>query len=412
MTTRAEKIINRIDTLAALTDQPGMISRVFGTPAFTSASNLLVQWFTEAGLSTRVDNIGNVRGRLNCNIANAKTFVIASHFDTVINAGKFDGPLGIVMGLDLVEHLIAEKIVLPFNVELIAFSDEEGVRYHSTYLGSKVVTGSFDDTLLTKKDNQHIPLSQAIAEMGGDVSQLHTDNIPANEWLGYFEIHIEQGPVLFEADIPVAGVSAIAGQKRAMLTCIGEAGHAGTVPTNMRKDALCCAADCILQLEYYAKNHPHIVATVGTLNISNPASNVIPGNVHLSIDLRSDDEDALDTAWHDIQSLVTEIGHRRNIETQLHLIQSSLPIKCDYTLSFLLKRAIAELGYEVKELVSGAGHDAVPISAVSPVSMMFVRCFKGISHNPAENVETKDIEAAIAVADHFIQHLIKYYNQE
>ncbi len=412
MTTRAEKIISRIDALAALSDEPGMISRVFGTPAFVSASNMLMQWFTEAGLSTRVDNIGNVRGRLTCSTAIAKTFVVASHFDTVINAGKFDGPLGIVMGLDLIEHLIEEKIELPFNIELIAFCDEEGVRYHSTFLGSKVVTGTFDETLLNKKDNREIPLSHAITEIGGDVSKLKSDKIPASEWLGYFEIHIEQGPVLFEAGIPVAGVSAIAGQKRATITCLGEAGHAGTVPTIMRKDALCCAADCILQLEYFAKTHAKIVATVGMLNISNAASNVIPGNVEFSLDVRSDDEDALDTAWHDIQSLVTGIGHKRNIDTQINLVQSSLPVKCDYTLNFLLKRAIAELGYEVKELVSGAGHDAVPISAVSPVSMMFVRCYKGISHNPAEDVEIKDLEAAITVADHFIQNLIKYYNQE
>ena len=412
MTTRAEKIISRIDALAALSDQPGMISRVFGTPAFVSASNMFVQWFTEAGLSTRIDNIGNVRGRLTCSTANSKTFVIASHFDTVINAGKFDGPLGIVMGLDIIEQLIAEKIELPFNIELIAFSDEEGVRYHSTFLGSKVVTGTFDETLLNKKDNREIPLSQAITEIGGDVAKLKRDKIPTGEWLGYFEIHIEQGPILFEAGIPVAGVSAIAGQKRATITCVGEAGHAGTVPTNMRRDALCCAADCILQLEYFAKTHVNIVATVGTLHISNAASNVIPGNVEFTLDVRSDDEDALDTAWHDIRSLVTSIGHKRNIDTQLDLVQSSLPVKCDYTLNFLLKRAIAELGYEVKELVSGAGHDAVPISAVSPVSMMFVRCYKGISHNPAENVEIKDIEAAITVADHFILHLIKYYKQE
>lgn len=412
MTARAEKIMSRINALAALTDQPGIISRVFGTPAFVAATKLLVQWFNEAGLKTRVDNIGNVRGRLNSAVASNKTFVIASHYDTVINAGKFDGPLGIVMGLDIIEHLIAEQITLPFNIELIAFSDEEGVRYHSTYLGSKVVTGNFDNTLLTKKDNQHITLSQAIAQIGGDVSQLNTDKIKEQEWLGYFEIHIEQGPILYEADIPVAGVSAIAGQKRVTITCVGEAGHAGTVPTNMRRDALCCAADCINQLEYFAKKHENILATVGTLHIINAASNVIPGNVNFSVDLRSADEDALDTAWHDIQSLVTGIGHKRNIETQLHLIQSSLPVKCDYTLNFLLKRAIAELGYEVKELVSGAGHDGVPVSLVSPVCMMFVRCFKGISHNPNENVDVKDIEAASIVADHFLLHLIKYYNQE
>ena len=410
--TRAEKIMNRIDALAALTDQPGMISRVFGTPAFVAASHLLVQWFSEAGLTTKVDNIGNVRGRLKSTVATAKTFVIASHYDTVINAGKFDGPLGIIMGLDLMEHLVAEKIELPFNIELVAFSDEEGVRYHSSYLGSKVLTGNFDETLLTKKDDQQLTLLQAIATIGGNATQLLKDNIPAEDWLGYFEIHIEQGPLLYEANIPVASVSAIAGQIRASITYVGEAGHAGTVPMHMRKDALCCVADCINQLEYFAKKHEGILATVGSLHITNAASNVIPGNVNFSIDLRSADEDALETAWHQIQSLLTGIGHKRNIETHIQLIQSSLPVKCDYTLNFLLKRAIAELGYEVKELVSGAGHDGVPISEVSPVCMMFVRCFKGISHNPQENVDLKDIDAAITVADHFLEHLIKYYNQE
>ena len=408
--TRAEQVALRIQALAKCTDDPGCIHRMYGTPAFRTGCKLVESWFKEAGLDTWIDNIGNVRGRLNSD-KTTNTFVIASHIDTVINAGMYDGPLGVVMGLDLVSRLKQLHQKLPFAIELIAFADEEGVRFHTTFLGSKVVAGTFDPETLETKDAGGISLAEAIRSMGSDPGKLSTDRIAEKDWLGYFEIHIEQGPVLYEANQPVAIVTAIAGQKRATLLFTGQAAHAGTVPMHMRSDAACCAAECMLAIEHYAQNHQTIIATVGKFDILNQASNVIPGEVLCSLDVRSASEDDLEVAWQHLEVLVRDIAAKRNIALAITVVQETLPVKCDYHLNFLLKRAIVQAGLPVQELVSGAGHDAVPISAVSPVCMLFVKCFRGISHNPLEAVDTKDIAAALQVSDLFLQNLVNYYNQ-
>jgi allantoate deiminase len=300
---------------------------------------------------------------------------------------------------------------LPFNLELIAFSDEEGVRFHTTYLGSKVVAGSFDEGLLQKKDAAAVSLQEVIELMGGNIRKLSHDAIGKEGWLGYFEIHIEQGPVLYDRNIPAAVVTGIAGQSRVEINFKGEAGHAGTVPMNMRNDALCCAAEFILATEKFALDKKDkVVATVGKLNIANSASNVIPGEVGCTLDLRSADEGQLSAAYQTLQRLCEEVSEKRRIAVEWMLVQSTTPTACDDDLIKTLEDAINASGYEVVKLVSGAGHDAAAISKVAPVSMMFVRCFKGISHNPAENVEIKDIAAAIKVADNFMQNLINKYN--
>lgn len=404
MNERTKKIEWRINELAAISDEKGMISRMFGTKAFVEGRNLIAVWMKAAGLNTHIDNMGNVRGRYNAHKTHAKTFVIASHMDTVVNAGKFDGPLGVILGLDVIAHFISTQSNIPFNIELIAFSDEEGVRFHSTFLGSRVVAGSFDQTLLEKKDADGISLRQVIRSMGGDETKLNTDAIPSPEWLGYFEIHIEQGPVLYEENIPVAVVSAIAGQQRAEIVFTGMAGHAGTVPMNRRADALTCAAEFILETEKFAKSES-IVATVGKLNMLHAASNVIPGEVMLTLDVRSNNESLLQNSYEALKAKATEISATRSITMKWSHIQNTKPVICDNGLSGLLCSSIKDAGYKVMKLVSGAGHDAVAISEVSPVSMLFVRCFKGISHNPLENVESKDLEATIHVADLFLVKL-------
>jgi len=409
---RAQTIMNRINELASITETPGIITRTFGTDAFIKAGMLVFQWMQEAGLQTRVDSIGNVRGRLLSDHKHAKTLVIASHIDSVVNAGKFDGPLGVMMGLDIIEQLIRQKTSLPFHIELIAFSDEEGVRFHTTYLGSKVVAGSFDTGLLSKQDNTGASLKHVLLSRGGGTNNFHSDAIPANDWLCYFEIHIEQGPVLYEKDLPVAIVTAIAGQKRVAITFKGEAGHAGTVPMHMRKDALSAASEFILAAEKIAANHPHhVVATVGKLDISHAASNVIPGEVNCTLDVRSADETVLSSFYSDLEQLAQEICSRRGIDLEWKPVQETSAVICDPTLNELLAKAIQQSGHEVIELVSGAGHDAVAVAPVSPVAMLFVRCFKGISHNPLENVELKDIAAAVEVSDKFINYLTQKYNQ-
>ena len=405
---RAETILQRINELASVSEDEGCITRTYGTKEFIEGRNKVEQWMKAAGLKTRIDNIGNIRGQLLSKNANAKIFIIASHIDTIINAGKFDGPLGILMGLDVIEQIILSKSELPFHIELIGFCDEEGCRFHTPYIGSKAVAGFFDKKILDAKDTAGISLQEVIVQNGGDVNNLSKDAIAKKDWLGYFEIHIEQGPVLYEKDIPVGVVTAIAGQCRAGIVFNGEAGHAGTVPMDMRKDALTCAAEFSLAVEKFATDNKNdLVATVGKLHIINAASNVVPGEVICSLDVRSADETILSSSYKTIKKMAEDICSKRNIVLEWNLIQQSKPVACDTTMNKLLKQSINEAGFETVELVSGAGHDAVPISEVSPVAMLFVRCFKGISHNPLENVELKDLAAAIKVSDNFIQQLIK-----
>jgi len=409
---RAEKVLERINELASVSEDEGYISRTYGTKAFIEGRNKVEHWMKEAGLQTSVDNIGNIRGRLLSGNDHAKTLVIASHIDTVINAGRFDGPLGVLMGLDLLAELSSSNAVLPFHIELIGFCDEEGSRFHTAYLGSTAVTGSFEESLLTTKDANGITLREVIIENGGDVNKLSKDAIAKQEWLGYFEIHIEQGPVLYEKNIPVGLVTAIAGPVRVGIIFNGELGHAGTVPMAMRKDALACAAEFIQETEKFAANNKAIVATVGKLHIINAASNVIPAEVICSLDLRSADENELSSAYKAVKNMAEDICKKRGIVLEWSLIQRTKPVGCDERMNKLLEESLTVSGYEAVKMVSGAGHDAVPVSEVSPVAMLFVKCFKGISHNPAEDVASADIAAAIRVSDNFIQQLIKQKGHE
>lgn len=403
---RVKNIVSRIHELAAISEDSSCITRRYGTAAAVKAGNKVLEWMSRAGLSARVDTIGNVRGVLPAADAGARTLVIASHIDTVVNAGRWDGPLGVLVGLDLLENIIRRGGKLPFHIELIAFCDEEGVRFHTTYLGSKVVAGSLEPEMLQRKDENGMSLLEVMAAMGGETSRLSEEAILPGRWLGYFEIHIEQGPVLYEKKVPVGPVKAIAGQVRAEVLFKGMAGHAGTVPMDMRQDALCGAAEFILAVEKLAgAADSGLVATVGKLQIRDSASNVIPGEVVCSIDIRSEDGGVLSRGHEKLQSICAAIGLRRGLDIGWKVIQVSSPVVCDAGMKDLLGRCIEAAGYEVLELVSGAGHDAVPISAVAPVCMMFVGCSKGISHHPAENVETEDLAAALAVADDFIHQL-------
>jgi allantoate deiminase len=404
---RTEKILDRIHALGAISEEQNCVSRSYGTLAFVEGRSLVKKWMEAASLQTAIDHVGNVRAKLYCGIPNAKTFVIGSHIDTVVNAGKFDGPLGVILGIDLLEKLIQSKVKLPFNIELIAFCDEEGVRFQTTFLGSKAIAGSFDKNILDNQDKNGISLREAIQAIGGDANKIEEDIIPAENWLGYFEIHIEQGPVLYTKNIPIALVTAIAGQCRFTITFTGIAGHAGTVPMDMRNDALCCAAEFVLATEKYAlENKDSLVATVGKLEVVHGAGNVIPGQVICSLDVRSADEATLSAAVQHIKSTCEAIAANRQISLEWNRILETKSVICDKNLSVLLEESISDKKYELVSLVSGAGHDAVPISEIAPVSMLFVRCFEGISHNPLENAALKDIAAAVEVSEQFLSKLI------
>lgn len=408
MLNRVENIMSRIQELASISETPAAITRRYGTAAAIDAGDRVLYWMQEAGLDTRIDAIGNIRGRWPSTDPTAKTLVIASHLDTVVNAGRWDGPLGVLAGLDILENLIRRKKRLPHHIELIAFCDEEGVRFHTTYLGSRVVAGSFDPETLQSRDQDGITLAAAITAARGNPDNLQQEAITADRWLGYFELHIEQGPILYERRIPVAAVKAIAGQIRGEVTFTGMAGHAGTVPMAMRQDALCGSAEFILAAEREAvASGGDFLATIGRLRITDPASNVIPGQVGCSVDIRSADLDTLAAAHSRLKNLAEIIAAQRGLTTQWQVIQSSPPVGCDGPMKDLLVHCIEKAGYEPLELVSGAGHDAVPVSAVAPVCMLFVRCYKGISHHPLENVEKADLAAALAIAEDFVIHITK-----
>ena len=426
---RAEKILSRIQALAAISEMGSGIARRYGTAASAEAGRKVSAWMKEAGLEVREDAIGNIRGRWATGGQSdmgemvdergpagtgkqtpRKTLVIGSHIDTVVNAGRWDGPLGVLAGLDIIEHMIGSGLRPAFDVELVAFCDEEGVRYHTTYLGSKVLAGSFDREMLERKDGEGVRLEEAIRAIGGDPDGLERDAMPSERWLGYFEMHIEQGPVLYESGIPVAAVRAIAGQVRAEVIFKGMAGHAGTVPMNMRKDALAGGAEFVLAVERLAgEAGSGLVATVGKLHVTDAASNVIPGEVVCSVDIRSADTAVLERGHVACRELCEGIGMRRGLEVGWKVVQTSPPVTCDSRMIGLLEKAMRKAGYETPALVSGAGHDAVAIAAVAPVCMMFVRCYKGISHHPEEDVDLSDLAAAIAVADEFLYQLTEIW---
>jgi allantoate deiminase len=403
---RASNINERITELSTYSDDEQGITRVFGAESFLACSHKIASWMREAGLEAYIDNIGNVRGKLKSKNPDAKTFAIGSHFDTVINSGKYEGTLGVLAGLDLIENIISENISLPFNIELIAFSGNEGVRFNYSYLGSEVVAGTFQTRLLEIKDEQGNTLSQVLKSLDYDPAKLSENAIAPENWLGYFEIHIEQGNILFENNIPLGVVNSISGRKRIEIKFTGKAGHAGTVRMDRRKDALCAAAKFILAIEKYAlREKRNLLATVGKLTVDDAACNVIPGTVNCTVDLRSDDAEILSDAYEAINYECERICDKRNIYFQWKLIQEIAPVNCNKKLRRLLANSANEKNIKLMTLQSGAIHDAAVISYVAPVAMLFVKCLKNIGESCVENVEINDIAKALEVSDHFILQL-------
>ncbi|HET7117039.1 MAG TPA: M20 family metallo-hydrolase [Hanamia sp.] len=404
---RAAKVQQRIDEIASFSNNGHYLSRVFGTKPYIECAKRIASWMEDAGLEIHIDNIGNIRGKLCSSNPEAKTFVIASHFDTTFNAGKYDGVLGIIMGLDIIENLCANNISLPFHFEVIAFSEEEGIRFPTGYLGSKVVSGTFKNKLLELKDDRGTTLSQVLQLLNFDRDRLKEDAILPEDWLAYFEIHIEQGAVLYEKNLPVGIVSSIIGHKRINITFTGETGHAGTVPMNMRKDALCAAAKFILGVEKYAsKEKRNIVATIGKISIPDSAPNVIPGTVNCTLDMRSNNSQSLSDGYEFINELCEKICDKRNIYFEWKLVQETEPVTCSKKFRKLLSNAFIEKNFEVINLESSVVHDAAIIAQVAPVCMLFVKCLKGNGRNPLESVEDYDIATALDISDYFIQQLI------
>jgi len=401
----SQRITTRLNELACCTDDAPRLTRMFLSPAMRRAHDLVAGWMRDAGLGVRIDAIGNVIGRLegSAPLSSHQTLLLGSHLDTVRDAGRFDGALGVILAIECAAAL--HKRALPFALEVLAFSDEEGVRFQSTYLGSRAVAGTFDQRSLELRDAKGRTLAEAICAFGCDPSEIAAEARSPDDILGYLEVHIEQGPVLQERDLPVGIVTAIAGQTRAQATFRGIAGHAGTVPMTSRRDALCAAAEFILKVERLGSETPGLVATVGQITALPGASNVIPGVVDLTLDLRHQDDAIRRSACDALHAASMQLAHCRKIGCDFAIIQESGSIPCDPELRRALADSLKARELPVFDLPSGAGHDAVALSALCPAAMLFVRSLNGISHHPDEFASESDIAVALDVLIRTIERL-------
>jgi allantoate deiminase len=403
--TYAHTVMQRCDALAGFSEEPGRLTRRFATNALRDANAAVAEWMRAAGMAIRQDAVGNLIGRYEAEHAGTKTLLLGSHLDSVIDAGRYDGPLGVLVALACVQRLYDQQRRLPFAIEVVGFADEEGVRYHTTYLGSQVVAGTFAPATLALTDADGITVAEAIRAFGGDPDRLAESRRSGDDLLGYCEVHIEQGPVLEARDLPVGVVSAIAGQSRVAVRFTGFAGHAGTVPMDLRQDALCAAAELVLAVEALARNTPGLVATVGQLDVQPGASNVIPGLTALSLDVRHQHDARREQALEQLRQQAKRIATTRRIALDWRIAHESRASACDLALTKRLAQAVAALGYPLLSLPSGAGHDGVALAALTPIAMLFVRCKGGVSHNPAESVDQADVGVAIDVLGRFLEGL-------
>jgi allantoate deiminase len=393
----AKEIMARADELAQYSEMPDGICRRYGTSEMRAVLDRVREWMLAAGLEVTTDAFGSLVGTYagEEGASEHRPFVVGGHLDSVRDAGRYDGILGVLTGLAVIEHLHRQNRRLPFPVRLIAFAEEEGLRFNSTLVGSRAWTGLPVAEQLAYTDEAGISLREAIRAFGGDPDSLGSGEHPAI--LGFLETHIEQGPVLEHEDLPVGVVTSIVGSDRAEIVITGMAGHAGTVPMALRRDALSAAAELVLEVERIGRETPGLVATVGELEVRPGATNVIPGAVRLTCEVRHASGEVCAPAIRAIRSYLATVCEKRGTSFAWRDIAGYAATPCDPELVRLLSAAVQAEGVRVLTLASGAGHDAVNIGQIAPVSMLFVRCKEGISHNPAESINVADVEVAIRV---------------
>ncbi len=387
----------RIDALAAITAEPGRITRLSFTPEHRRANDLVAGWMRAAGMASREDAAGNVIGHYAGEDARRPALLLGSHLDSVRDAGRWDGPLGVVTAIACVEalHRAGRRLACP--VEVVGFCDEEGARFGATMLGSRALAGRFDHAALTARDAAGTTMADAMRGFGLDPARIEAAARRPGDFAGYVELHIEQGPVLEADRLPVGCVTAIAGATRLRVTLAGEAGHAGTVPMRARHDALAAAAACILAIESRAAEDGDSVATIGQLDVAPGAVNVIPGGVAFSIDLRAPQDGPRRALLADIRSSILTLSGLRGVSADIAVTHELDATPCAPWLMERVARAIAAAGLPVRRLASGAGHDGMALRGFCDIGMIFVRCAGGISHNPAEHVDDADAEIGARV---------------
>ncbi|HEY6251257.1 MAG TPA: allantoate amidohydrolase [Candidatus Angelobacter sp.] len=397
---RAREVISLCRKLAEFTEEPGHITRTFLSPPMRDVHRELGGRMEQLGMSVFVDAAGNLRGLYPARTPGARRVIIASHLDTVPHAGAFDGILGVVMGIAMVEALTSLR--MPFAIEVIGFSEEEGVRFGVPFIGSRALAGTVDEALLALRDSQGSSVADAIHSFGLDPAHLPEAKL-ADNTLGYLEFHIEQGPLLESLNYPLGVVEAIVGQSRVNVSFTGKAGHAGTTSMKLRRDALAGAAEWIAVVESIAKTTPGLVATVGRLEIEPNAGNVIAGSVRASLDVRhSLDEvrhQAVERMLHGAKRIAAD--RRLAFDSKLQLDQPAVAMNA--TLVNRLGQAVRAAGCPVHHMASGAGHDAMVLAQKIPAAMLFLRSPGGISHHPDENVLPEDVKAALNAGMHFLE---------
>ena len=402
MAINARRICDRCEVLARHSEQPDGLTRVFLSPEQRAVNDLVRGWMGEAGMDTRIDAIGNVIGRFEAQRPGLPCLVLGSHLDTVRDAGRYDGMLGVVAAIECVADLSARAVRMPFALEVIGFADEEGVRFSATLLGSRAVAGTFDPAWLDKCDAEGIAMRDAIKASGLDPARIGDAARQPEDLLAYVELHIEQGPVLEAEGLPVGVVTAISGGNRFHVEVVGTAGHAGTVPMGLRRDALAAAAECALAVERVARGMPEVVGTVGRIEALPGAINVIPGKVRFTLDARAPGDELRERAVAAMRTEFETIAARRDVTIALTPIWEARTAPCSPALQRQFTAAIHAEGVRVHHLPSGAGHDGMAIIDIAPIGMLFVRCRGGISHNPAEAVTVGDVETAARVLARFI----------
>ncbi len=388
-------------------DHADYLFRPYLGSAHLRAIERVSEWMSDAGMTTRVDAAGNLVGRYG---EGAKALIVGSHIDSVRDAGNYDGPLGVMLGIQLCAALNATGRKLPFAIEVYAFGDEEGSRFPAPMLCSRAVAGTLNVAAFDVVDAQGMTLADALTTAGLDVGHfLDAKRDPAGI-LGYLEAHIEQGPVLEAEDLPLGIVTAIAAQIRYQARVTGVAGHAGTNAMSLRKDALTGAAEMMLAIERIAGAGPSdLVGTVGRLSAAPGAPNVVPGEVVFTIDLRAGTLETLQPAEAAVVSELHAIAARRGLTLQLDCTHQLPPSPCAPAFRAMLSRAVESLGLKARDIVSGAGHDAMIFSPIVPSAMLFIRCKDGISHNPLESVDPDDADLALKAMLAFIDHLEAAY---
>ena len=402
MPQRAQRAIAECRRIAGMSEEVGGTTRRFLTPPVREVHALLHGRMEAIGMNVSVDAAGNLRGRWHPPAGRSKRLIIGSHIDTVPNAGAFDGILGVTLALECAE--IAQELKLPLTIEIIAFSEEEGVRFGVPFIGSRAVAGRFDVALLKLKDAGGVTLDDAIRAFGlapGGIEKAAIDE----DALGFLEVHIEQGPVLEAEGLQVAAVTAIVGQTRHILTWTGHANHAGTTPMHLRRDALAGAAEWIVAVESLAQRTDGLVATVGHVDVEPNAGNVIAGAVRVSLDVRHADDAARKSAVDTLLAQAEAIAARRGLALQCARQMDQPAVPMDERLTAFLAEATEAAGLPVKLMPSGAGHDAMVMASRVPTAMLFLRSPGGLSHHPDETVLEEDVAAALGVCRKFLERL-------